>query len=531
MLNKLKQILFMAILGVELYTNVEEMHVSPSGVHSIGINPDEYLRDRVQKAQEVIEKFDKHIAVLGKRGDKQVFYQILYKVAINDVGYYVLNRICDTIEQVITKQKEDDKEEEDDKRFLLTIKIDNNNQGFSPNINVFSGKITFATHFIPINVVNRDLKITIMEDTPADVLLFYEILHFARFLINKDRFLDEGSQKSSLKPLVITHKIFCDFPNLTDNFNKEVMKAKIAIEEGKLTAGSFVDDISLPWSILTLKGRMFMPVPADFIIGNLQETAKKISIPVIDVEEVRNIVGEGKHSIDPIDKICENSYRIAYNEMKSCVSTSMVADFTSKLGVPSEYRASFSDLFIRADLGLRYGHLVAETNFPVFASVFEWVHARAVDGLQKVKNANKSILFLGCLSIAMPLFAMHYCAPSNEDLNRLGEMQAVISIDESKEPSAASEWMKRAVMYQARAYIADSMSLPQSYDGIEACRCCREVKKLDRQFVKHFNHLDQVATVIKEYFMKQEKFKAYAISALNNIAEEQSELQKMKSHE
>ena len=141
---------------------------------------------------------------------------------------------------------------------------------------------------------------------------------------------------------------------------------------------------------------------------------------------------------------------------------------------------------------------------------------------------NRSMLFLGCLSIVMSSCAMHYCAPSSEDLKRLGEVQAVIRIDESKQPSTADEWMERAVMYQARAFMADSMGLPQSYDGIEACRCCGEAEKLDSYFVKNFDHLVRVVEVINTYFGSNEKFKQFASSALKSISDEQEELQEAK---
>lgn len=376
----IQKILFVAIIGL-FGTDAEGMLISPSGAHNVDIKPDEYLRIRVQKAQEVITKFNRYVQVWG---DKQAFEQILFRVAINEVGYYVLNRICDTIKQIETNESE----EEEDVRFLLRVKTDNKNQGFSPNPEGFSGKIIFAQNQIPTSVVYPALKTTVMEDTPTDVLLFHELLHFARFLINKDRFLYEGSQESSLNSLVITHEIFRDFPNLVDNFNREVMKAKIAIKKGILTAGPFVDDISLPWSTLTPHGRKFTNIPSMFVMSdeNLNEISKKLSIPVIDVEEVRNIIGGGENSIEPIDKICENSYRVARNDMRGRIN-SLAIGFAGKIGIDAKYRASFSELFISTDLGLRYGHLVGEEPFPVFVGVFEWVRARAVSGFMEVRNA------------------------------------------------------------------------------------------------------------------------------------------------
>lgn len=136
---------------------------------------------------------------------------------------------------------------------------------------------------------------------------------------------------------------------------------------------------------------------------------------------------------------------------------------------------------------------------------------------------SKGVPFLLCLSTVASSFAMHYCAPSSDDLKKLGEMQDVIYIDESKQPVTAEEWMERCVMYQARAFMADSMGLPQCYDAMDACRCCRKAENLNSEFVRHYNHLDHVATVINRYFMGCERFKTFAMRALIDVSDEQNE--------
>ena len=137
----------------------------------------------------------------------------------------------------------------------------------------------------------------------------------------------------------------------------------------------------------------------------------------------------------------------------------------------------------------------------------------------------KRILLLGCLSVIVSSSAMNYSSPSNDDFRRLNKMYVMVSVDKNKILRTAEEWMKQAAIYQARAYMAGAMGLPQNYDGMEAYVCCEEAKKLNDQIMKCFDYFEEIKSTLTRV---SGEFKQYIPQALQDLNDEKEVFQMIK---
>jgi hypothetical protein len=90
----------------------------------------------------------------------------------------------------------------------------------------------------------------------------------------------------------------------------------------------------------------------------LLQQINNIKLPAINFEEVRNIIGDSQ-SIYDIDKISENSYRLAYNELH-------------------RHLYLLLDIELKSILNLRYGH--NNKRCPINGDVVRWCVDSAIGG-------------------------------------------------------------------------------------------------------------------------------------------------------
>ena len=187
-----------------------------------------------------------------------------------------------------------------------------------------------------------------------------------------------------IRNLLITNPLFADFPerkswyaefanrvklylNIKQQY-KQSNERKFIIEMAK--ASSAPEQVSIAWQDgeYTVESTFVQYVSAimddicssePYSSENKKSLKKTIHISLINPEEVRNIVGdEGKSH--PINAICENSYRLAYNEYHA-----ELFKFTGETFSP---------------LKLRYGH--NNTPCKVTKNVLDWIKSRATRGLE-----------------------------------------------------------------------------------------------------------------------------------------------------
>jgi hypothetical protein len=128
-----------------------------------------YILDRLKKREEVLERFKKIAIIKGDKISIKKFYEILDTVAENKIGCFLLELISDSLKKNLSNN------------LPLNVRIDQQHPMFDPASNT----IKFAISPLSLQVIPEEIFIThnevktISQDTPADVALFHELLHWA----------------------------------------------------------------------------------------------------------------------------------------------------------------------------------------------------------------------------------------------------------------------------------------------------------------------------------------------------------------
>lgn len=278
--------------------------------------------------QKVLEQFWKtvNITVVTKEGTTEKenvlvkFKEYLQQIVRNNVGKFVLISIINKLTNLPSKQQ------------ALEIQVDNQSPDFTQPTVKTHAKIKFST--VPLNCYTIDPKIDsnqiIENGTLQHVLLFHEILHWARYLTCIENPLPNKDLENSMSffhpilsdhPKVVTwiDQLKSDYKTLFDNSN---LRKVLGL---KLKYNNFL--VSFPelncWKQCSKDYQEgLIPLSShciDLITDRTPEHDSRVlrylRMPCLNIEEIRNIVG-GKPSdeldIDEIIRnvICENGYRL-----------------------------------------------------------------------------------------------------------------------------------------------------------------------------------------------------------------------------
>lgn len=247
-----------------------------------------------ENEQKVLEEFYSIVALTSggtateKAGQIAEFKKLLECVVKNKVGRFVLISIINKL-----KSRKFSK-------YILKVLVDNNSPQFKPQILGSFTTIVFTTAPIPLYVIPSQMATQNDILTPPDVVLFHELLHWARYLI-VDKF-PELIRKEKAGTGSFDHPIFSYHPArprwyTADQFTKIVaVMAKVKRDLDIKNVFHQLDVWLTPTKILIREDSCY---------------------PAIDIEEVRNIVGgeccptSGKTISDVfLYDICENGYRL-----------------------------------------------------------------------------------------------------------------------------------------------------------------------------------------------------------------------------
>lgn len=374
--------------------------ISAFNICSASQNSKDYIGLRTQKRDQVLQVFYQKVNLSGDPISQDKFKELLAKVALNRVGFFVLSQIN---AELTTS----------DKSLNLYVQIDQECPQFVPGVNEQQHTIKFAIAPLPLQVIAEELLIqggdyvdTISQSTPEDVMLFHELLHLARYLhfkLRDDAIVSHSPPIRKLKCHLTVHSLFKDFPLLEawkDNLLERI-KEWVALEpsltpQERLRRKMFLsnDFFSRPWRDrdLSVEYQVWKRINNDnrfaectqFIETNVQAYEEKLGevenktklvdkyrkkleseinifpLMLINPEEVRNIIGSGDTSTENLDKVCENSYRIAYNELHE------------------KYKELYGSTF--EPLKLRYGHQNESCEINEF--ILKWCIERALKGLE-----------------------------------------------------------------------------------------------------------------------------------------------------
>jgi hypothetical protein len=267
---------------------------------------------------------------------------------------------------------------------ILEVEITNENSMFDPGWDDHNMKIGFATQPIPLYVIpsikgDETVK-TVKEDTPPDVVLFHELLHFARNLIVKN-FIEKIQQEKEIK--LFDHPIFADFPGIhslktaADERFKEYLGGLDEEDILEGYAGHYCEYYDNSYVSSWTKDVVITETSYNENITIDGKTFKDLTIPEIDFEEVRNIVGGEPEPI-------RRKFQISHSCSSLGVSNLFLAELEDIIMYDiceNGYRLAHNDLCQRGvgenkPLSLRYGHSIMENSI-VNTQILEWCVVRA----------------------------------------------------------------------------------------------------------------------------------------------------------
>ena len=259
-------------------------------------------------------------------GDYDAFHEILLSMVENPVGKSLVKSINELLS---------DKKYKIHNRYKLNVQeiVDPSKlleMNFVPTIGDDLPTIRFTrlpVNLTVIDIKNIDYQKTKLQNTEPDVILFHEMLHWAHFLLNKDRMLNDICLGNSLmktkNATFFSNQIFNDFPLLkiitSSNNIEAIMMYSIHHNQWNL-------DKYISKHILEECGGWEKTLKPKFIINNVyidsffvQNVLSDVlfnddKIYVIKIEEVRTIIGSGDLSTHLLDQISENAYRLAKAE-------------------------------------------------------------------------------------------------------------------------------------------------------------------------------------------------------------------------
>ena len=336
-----------------------------------------YIDERIAQAEGVLGDFYKNVDLVGDSVSIDKFKEILQKIAENEIGRKLLQIINDGINK--------------HKGTKLKLEIDNDHPAFVLGSNGLSDKIKFSTKEIKTLVIpmhkNEDEYIqTVEEDSPPDVVLFHELLHWARKVDRGITNWIEMRKEDKSKSTVITNGIFDDYPgsnkwikHIDDKFYQIMTEErKLYIKQSDVkynkTKSYFTKEIQTPTEILaaeqakpwidhdykktSLEDAIVTNKCSGYLYIDILRYATRYQIPIIEIEEIRTIVGAGETSVNKVDKISENSYRRAYNKFY---------DVCKIAGIKN------GDI---AQLKLRYGH--NKKHCIITPEIVDWYSFRSI---------------------------------------------------------------------------------------------------------------------------------------------------------
>lgn len=310
--------------------------------------------------EEVLNQFFNIVNIKGESTALEKFTEYLQQIVENKIGKFVLIAIINKLNDLPSKQR------------CLEIQIDNENPDFTrPTLKTLA-KIKFSTVLSKCYVINLsiDSKQTVENDSFQDVLLFHEILHWARYLVSITSPCSDRDRENSQS---FFHPILDDHPRFSSWIGQLKRHYSIALANSakiKFLDLFYVQAPQFPFpelncwkQCLTQNDSGLIPLNSHCInlitenkpSKNDSQVIGNLTMPRLNVEEIRNIVGGkssdgGQPDIDNIVRnvICENGYRLV------------------------------------ARLPLRYGHV--QTSCKIDNHVIEWCSRRAYYCLQVVEG-------------------------------------------------------------------------------------------------------------------------------------------------